>query len=40
MHPYYIRTLIRVVNMLGQEVNPKLNLEEMYYFNYTNDATV
>ena len=35
MHPNDIRTLVRVVIMLGQEVNPEMELKEVYYYTYT-----
>ena len=35
MHPNDIRTLIKVVNLLGQEVNPEMEPRGVYYFTYT-----
>jgi hypothetical protein len=40
IHPNDIRTLVRVINMFGQEVNPKIESKgEVLLFMY-NDGTV
>ena len=40
MHPNDIRTLVRVVNMLGQEVNPDIEPKGSILLYLYNDATV
>ncbi len=40
MHPNDIRTLLRVINMLGQEVNPETQLRGSVLLYLYNDATV
>ena len=40
MHPNDIRTLVRVVNMLGQEVNPDIEPKGSVLLYLYNDATV
>ena len=40
MHPNDIRTLVRVVNMLGQEVNPEMAPTGSVLLYLYNDATV
>ena len=40
MHPNDIRTLVRVVNMLGQEVNPEMEPRGSVLLFLYNDATV
>ena len=40
MHPNDIRTLVRVVNMLGQEVNPEMEPKGSVLLYLYNDATV
>ena len=40
MHPNDIRTLVRVVNMLGQEVNPEMVPTGSVLLTSYNDATV